>query len=262
MAKSPAKKTAKLPAGIKSVKTVTSKDELTAKNFIRQMYLFQSDTEREKLKRYFKSGEGQYGEGDELMGIRMGQLFQLTKAFIAMPVKELDKLLDSNIHEVRAGALSIMDKQARNKKTSELHRKELYDLYMDRMDRINNWDLVDVSAIYVVGGYLFDKPRNVLYKMARSKNMWERRTAIVSTAYFLKHRDSDDTFKIAELLLKDKEDLIHKAAGGWIRQAGKGNRVKLISFLNEYAAVMPRTMLRYAIEHLDKKQKEYYMSRK
>jgi 3-methyladenine DNA glycosylase AlkD len=262
MAKSPAKKNAKPSGGIKPVKTVTSENELTAKNFIRQMNLFQSDAEREKLKRYFKSGEGQYGAGDEFMGIRMGQLFQLTKAFVSMPVKELDKLLDSNVHEVRAGALSIMDKQARIKKTSESHRKELYDLYMDRMDRINNWDLVDVSAIYVIGGYLFDKPRKVLYKMARSKNMWERRTAIVSTAYFLKHRDSEDTFKIAELLLEDKEDLIHKAAGGWIRQAGKGNRPKLISFLNEYAALMPRTMLRYAIEHLDKKQKEYYMSRR
>jgi 3-methyladenine DNA glycosylase AlkD len=262
MAKSPAKKNAKPSGGIKPVKAVTSENELTAKNFIRQMNLFQSDAEREKLKRYFKSGEGQYGAGDEFMGIRMGQLFQLTKAFVSMPVKELDKLLDSNVHEVRAGALSIMDKQARIKKTTESRRKELYDLYMDRMDRINNWDLVDVSAIYVVGGYLFDKPRKVLYKMARSKNMWERRTAIVSTAYFLKHRDSEDTFKIAELLLEDKEDLIHKAAGGWIRQAGKGNRPKLISFLNEYAALMPRTMLRYAIEHLDKKQKEYYMSRK
>jgi 3-methyladenine DNA glycosylase AlkD len=262
MAKSPAKKSAKSSGGIKPVKTVTSENELTAKNFIRQMNLFQSDAEREKLQRYFKSGEGQYGEGDEFMGIRMGQLFQLTKAFVSMPVKELDKLLDSNVHEVRAGALSIMDKQARIKKTPESRRKELYDLYMDRMDRINNWDLVDVSAIYVVGGYLFDKPRKVLYKMARSKNMWERRTAIVSTAYFLKHRDSEDTFKIAELLLEDKEDLIHKAAGGWIRQAGKGNRPKLISFLNEYAALMPRTMLRYAIEHLDKKQREYYMSRR
>lgn len=256
------KKASKTPAGIKAITAVTAAEQLTAKNFIRQMNVFQSDAEREKLKRYFKSGEGEYGGGDEFMGIRMGQLFQLAKAFIEMPVKELDKLLDSNIHEVRAGALSIMDKQARSKKITGSRRKELYDLYMDRIDRINNWDLVDVSAIYVVGGYLFDKPRNVLYKMARSKNMWERRTAIVSTAYFLKHRDSEDTFKIAELLLKDKEDLIHKAAGGWIRQAGKGNRPKLISFLNEYAAIMPRTMLRYAIEHLDKKQKEYYMSRK
>ena len=261
MAKSSAKKAAK-SSGIKPVKTVTSKEELTARNFIRQMNLFQSNAEREKLQRYFKSGEGEYGEGDEFMGIRMGQLFQLAKAFIDMPVKELDKLLDSKIHEVRAGALSIMDKQARSKKISGQLRKELYDLYMDRIDRINNWDLVDVSAIYVVGAYLFDKPRNVLYKMARSKNMWERRTAIVSTAYFLKHGDSEDTFKIAQILLNDKEDLIHKAAGGWIRQAGKGNRARLISFLNEYAPIMPRTMLRYAIEHLDKKQKEHYMNMK
>ena len=233
-----------------------------AKQFVERLKVLRSAEELKKIQRYFKSGEGEYGEGDEFMGVRMGQVFALAKEFIEMPPGEIEKLLESQIHEVRAGAMSIMDKQARDKKTSESRRKELYDLYMRRHDRINNWDLVDLGAPYVVGGYLFDKPRAILYKLARSKNMWERRTAIVSTFYFIRKGEIDDTFKIAELLLNDKEDLIHKAAGGWVREAGKQDRQKLIRFLDKYAATMPRTFLRYAIEHLDKKMREHYLSLK
>lgn len=256
----PVKKTAK--KAVASKPTVAS--PATAKGFIEALQKIQSDQEREKIQRYFKSGEGQYGEGDEFMGVRMGQLFALAKKNVGMTPDEIEKLMESRIHEVRAGAMSIMDKQARDNKTPEARRKELFDLYMRRHDRINNWDLVDVSAIYVVGRYLYDyeKPRNILYKLARSKNTWERRTAIVSTAYFLKKGEVTDTFKIAGMLLKDKEDLLHKAAGGWIRQAGKQDRERLLEFLDEHAAVMPRTFLRTAIEHLDKKQKAYYMGLK
>ena len=131
-----------------------------------------------------------------------------------------------------------------------------------RHDRINNWDLVDLGATFVIGRYLFDKPRNILYKLACSKDMWERRTAIVSTSYFIRNKQVDDTFNIAELLVDDEHDLIHKAAGGWIREAGKQARQKLFDFLEKHAASLPRTFLRYAIEHLDKKQKEYYMDMK
>jgi 3-methyladenine DNA glycosylase AlkD len=155
-----------------------------------------------------------------------------------------------------------MDWQARSKKTPESRRKELFDLYIKRHDRINDWDLVDRSAPYVVGGYLFDKSRDVLYKLARSKNMWERRTAIVSTYYFIRQGDLDDTFKIAEILAHDEEDLIQKAVGGWIREAGKKDPTKLLSFLDTYAATLPRTALRYAVEHLDKNQREHYMGMK
>ncbi len=192
----------------------------------------------------------------------MGQVFALAKEFIEMPPAEIEKLLENPIHEVRAGALSIMDKQARSRKTPPERRKELFDLYLRRTDRINNWDLVDVSAPYVVGGYLFDKPRDVLYKLARSKNVWERRTAIVSTYFFIRQGDIDDTFKIAEMLLKDKHDLIHKATGGWLREAGKRDPKRLLSFLEKHAATMPRTALRYAIEHLDRKQREHYLGLK
>lgn|SRR5262249_11345563 len=235
---------------------------ISAERFVRELKAHRSPDELEKIQRYFKSGKGEYGEGDQFMGVRMGQVFALAKEFMEMPPGEIEKLLESPIHEVRAGALSIMDKQARNKKTPESRRKELFDLYLRRTDRINNWDLVDVSAPYVVGGYLFDKPRDILYRLARSKNVWERRTAIVSTYYFIRKGDLDDTFKIAEMLVNDDHDLIHKATGGWIREAGKRDPRRLLSFLDKYAASMPRTLLRYAIEHLDQKQRAHYLGMK
>src|SRR5436309_9855057 len=235
---------------------------LTADQFIKKLKALRSAEELKKIQRYFKSGAGQYGEGDQFIGVRMGALFALAKEFAAMASGEIEQLLENPIHEVRVGAVSIMDWQARNKKTSESRRKELFDLYLRRHDRINNWDLVDRSAPYVVGGYLVNKPRVVLYKLARSKNMWERRTAIVSTYYFVRQGDVADTFKIAELLLKDDQDLIHKATGGWLREAGKKDPKKLAAFLDRHAATMPRTALRYAIDHLDKQQPAYYLSMK
>ena len=135
----------------------------------------------------------------------------------------------------------------------------MFDLYISKHNRIDNWDMVDRSAPYVVGGYLFDKPLKILYKLAKSKNVWERRTAIVSTYFFIRQNDVTDTFRIAELLVNDKHDLIQKAVGGWIREAGKRDKHQLIQFLNTHAVTMPRTMLRYAIEKLAAKQREYYL---
>jgi len=236
--------------------------DINAERFVKRLSTYRSPDQLKKIQRYFKSGTGQYGEGDEFIGVRMGQVFALAKEFIEIPPHEIEKLLESQLHEVRAGAVSIMDWQARNKKTPEARRKELFELYMRRHDRINNWDLVDRSAPYVVGGYLFDKPRDILYKLARSKNVWERRTAIVSTYYFVRQGDVADTYKIAEMLLNDKHDLIHKATGGWLREAGKKDPKKLLSFLDKQAATMPRTALRYAIEKLDKKQRDHYLGLK
>jgi 3-methyladenine DNA glycosylase AlkD len=201
-------------------------------------------------------------KGDAIIGVRMGQVFALAKEFMDMPLPEVEKLLESNIHEVRVGAVSIMDFQARSKKTSDQRRKELFDLYIRRHDRINTWDLVDRSAIYVVGSYLFDKPRKVLYKLARSKFMPERRTAIVATLYFIGREDVDDAFKLAEIMLHDKEDLIHKANGWALRFAGDKDPKKLVKFLDKYAATMPRVTLRYALEHFDKKQRDHYLGAK
>lgn len=234
----------------------------TAKQFLERLNALQSDIELKKIQRYFKSGEGEYGHGDKFIGVKMGQLFALAIEFNGMPIKEIEKLLESSIHEARAGAVSIMDKESRTKKITPDRLKEFYDLYMKRHDRINNWDLVDLGCLYMTGSYLFDKPRNVLYKLARSKNIWERRTAILSTCYFIRQADLDDAFKIAEILVNDKEDLVHKATGWMLRFAGAKNKKKLISFLDKYAATMPRTLLRYSIEHFTKKEKEYYMGMK
>ncbi len=235
---------------------------MTAVEFIKKLKTYRSPEELKKIQRYFKTGAGEYGEGDEFMGVRMGQVFTLAKEFIEMPPGEIEKLLESPTHEARAGALSVMDKQARSKKTPESRRKELFDLYIRRHDRINNWDLVDLGALYMVGSYLFDKPRDILYKLARSKNIWERRTAIVGTAYFIRKGDVTDTFKIAGMLVNDKEDLVHKATGWMLRFAGEKDRQRLLGFLDRHAATMPRTLLRYSIERLDKKQRDHYMGLK
>jgi 3-methyladenine DNA glycosylase AlkD len=192
----------------------------------------------------------------------MGQLFSLAKEFAGMPVTEIEKLLESPIHEIRAGGVSIMDKESRNKKTEDERRKDFYDLYMKRHDRINNWDLVDLGCLHMTGSYLFDKPRTILYKLAKSKNIWERRTAILSTCYFIRQGDFADTFKIAEILVNDKEDLIHKATGWMLRFAGSKDKKKLLIFLDKYAATMPRTLLRYAVENFDKREREFYMGMK
>src|SRR5689334_1025867 len=158
----------------KATKTAKKTQQLNATEFIEAMKLLQSPVELKKYKRYFEFEEG--NKKDTFIGVRMGEVFALAKEFMSMDLKNVEKLLTSSIHEVRAGAVSIMDFQARDKKTSPIRKKELFDLYIRRHDRINNWDLVDRSAPYVVGGYLFDKPRKVLYKLARSKDPWERRT--------------------------------------------------------------------------------------
>ncbi len=236
--------------------------ELTAKIFIEKLNTFQSDEELKKIQRYFKSGEGQYGKGDRFMGVKMGNLFTLAKQFDAMPITELEKLLESPVHEVRAGAVSIMDKASRNKKITPERLKDFFNLYIKRHDRINNWDLVDLGCLHMTGSYLFDKPRNILYKLAKSKNMWERRTAIVSTCYFIRQGQTDDTFKIAEVLINDKEDLVHKGTGWMLRFAGAKDKKRLLVLLDKYAATMPRTLLRYAIEHFTVKEKAFYMGLK
>ena len=255
------KESAVKPVKIKTGISVLKKD-LTAKNFIAQLKAHQSDAELKKIQRYFKSGEGDYGHGDKFMGVKMGTLFALAKEFGEMPIEEIEKLLESPIHEVRAGAVSIMDKASRNKKISKERLKDFFDLYMRRHDRINNWDLCDLGCLYMTGSYLYDKPHDILYKLARSKNIWERRTAILSTCYFIRQGDTTDTFKIAEILVNDKEDLIHKATGWMLRFAGSKDQKKLIAFLNKYAATMPRTLLRYSIEHFSNKEREHYLKMK
>lgn len=237
--------------------------EINAEQFIRKLKALQSDEELKKHQRYFKSVGDDQSSDDYFIGVRMGSIFELAKKHSDMPVAEIEKLMESPVHEVRVGALSIMGQCAKSKRCSEDRLKELYELYIRRHDRINNWDLVDLAVYYVVGKYLADKPRDILYKLARSKNMWERRSAIVATAHFiLKQKQVDDTFKIAEVLVNDKEDLVNKGSGWMLRAAGDVDRKRLLSFLDKHAATMPRVLLRYAIEKLDKPQREHYLNLK
>lgn len=194
--------------------------------------------------------------------VPMRQVFALAKTFRGMPIDDIEKLLAWKEHKIRVGAVSIMDWDARDRKITPVRRKALFDLYIRRHDCINNWDLVDRSAPSVVGGYLADKPRWILDKLARSPNTWERWTAIVSTYHFIRLNQVDDTFRIAELMVNDAEDLVQKAVGGWVREAGKRDPARLLAFLESHAAAMPRTMLRYTIEKLPKAKREYFMGLK
>ncbi len=235
-------------------------NKLTAASFSEKISSLRSDEELKKHQRYFKFVADDQNSDDYFIGVRMGSIFDLAKQHIEMPVDEIEKLMESPVHEVRVGALSIMGQCAKDKKCSDERLKEFADLYLRRHDRINNWDLVDLAAYYVVGKYLADKPRDVLYKLARSKNMWERRTAIVATAHFiLKQKQVDDTFKIAEILVNDREDLVNKGTGWMLRAAGDVDRNRLLAFLDKHAATMPRILLRYSIEKLEKDQREHYL---
>ncbi|MGO1052625.1 DNA alkylation repair protein [Crossiella sp. CA198] len=231
---------------------------LTAAAFTARLTALADPVEKEKLQRYFKTGPGEYGEGDVFLGVRMGALFEAAKDFLELPIAELDRLLDSPLHEIRAGALSIMDKHARRTRTPDERRKELYELYLRRLDRINNWDLVDLAAPHVVGGYLYARDRAPLYKLARSANLWARRTAIYATAFFLRKGEVEDTLAIAEILLADKEDLIHKAVGGWLREVANRAPDRHREFLDRHAPTMPRVTLRYAIERLPEDRRRHY----
>jgi len=225
----------------------------TAEHVVQILETYQSPEELQKYERFFPvSKRG----NDQFMGVRMGQVFKIAKEYIDMPLNEIERLLESPVHEVRVAAVSIMDFLARNRKTSAEQRKQLFDLYIRRHDRINCWDLVDRSAPHVVGGFLVDKSRDPLYQLAYSSIVWERRTAIVSTLFFIGKGDVSDTFRISEMLLPDTEEFVQKAVGWALRSAGGR---ELPRFLEQHAANMPRITLRYAIEKLDKPMREYYL---
>jgi len=212
------------------------------------------------LARFFKTGPGQYAEGDIFIGVTVPANRKICKKYHEMDVVEIEKTLDSPVHEMRLAAVMIMAEQA--KKGNEALKKALYDLYLRRSDRINNWDIVDASCRDVVGEYLINKPRDLLYKLAKSGNLWERRIAMVSTWAFIRAGQDADVYKIAEMLLGDKHDLIHKAVGWMLREAGKRvSRPHLLVFLDTHAKTMPRTALRYAIEHLDPAVRQVYMQK-
>jgi 3-methyladenine DNA glycosylase AlkD len=226
--------------------------DLTAAAFVARLDAHRSDEERHKYRRYFPSS-------DDFIGVRMGTVFALAKEHVDMPVDEIEKLLESPAHEARAGAVSIMAKQAALKRTTDERRGQLYELYLRRHDRIDDWDLVDLGAWKVVGRYLQDRPRDILYDLAASPNRWERRTAVLSTLHFTMRGDVDDAFALAERLLDDDDDLVNKATGWALREGGRQDRARLLAFLDTHAATMPRTTLRAAVEHLDPAQRKHYL---
>ncbi|WP_276482817.1 DNA alkylation repair protein [Paraflavitalea pollutisoli] len=250
------------PKSVKAASVKTAgKADLTARVFIDTLMTYQSDAELKKYERYFSFNDEKPLVGDQFVGVRMGHVFEVAKLFVDMPVKEIEKLMEHAVHEMRAGAMSIMGKAASAKKVTEERLKELYDLYLRRHDRVNSWDLVDLAAHQVVGRYLYDKPRKVLYQLAQSKNPYERRTAILSTAHFIRQGEVDETFRIAALLMKDTDETVNKATGWMLRYAGK-DRKQLKTFLDKHAATMPRSALRNALEHFDSKEKAHYMGLK
>jgi len=231
----------------------------TATAFLTRLKSNASETERVKYDRYFPPAARR--DGDRFIGVRMGTVFELAKAFVEMPPAQIETLLESDIHEARAGAVSIMAKQYGVKNQTAERRTELYDLYLRRHDRINDWDLVDLGAWHVVGVHLRDRPRDVLYELARSTDPWERRTAILATFAFVRNGELDDTFALAEMLLYDPHELVQKAAGWALRVTG-GNRGRLTAFLDRHAARMPRPMLRNAIEKLPPEERRHYLALK
>lgn len=209
------------------------------------------------LQRFFKRGEGEYGEGERFLGITVPLQRQIAKSYASLSFSELEVLLRSKLHEERLTALLILILQYQL--ATSLQQKRIYDFYFANVAGINNWDLVDLSAPKIVGPFLLDKNKKHLYELVRSKSLWERRIAIVATIAFIRENSFTDTLSLTQKLLKDKEDLLHKAAGWMLREVGKRDFEVLSVFLREYYHVMPRTMLRYAIEKFPEKLRLAYL---
>ncbi|MFA6404682.1 MAG: DNA alkylation repair protein [Candidatus Paceibacterota bacterium] len=211
------------------------------------------------LSRFFKTGKGEYGEGDKFLGIVVPVQRSIARKYVELDLKQIGELLRDKYHEVRlTGFLILVYKVESLAKVS----KSIVDLYLSNLDYVNNWDLVDLTAPRILGKYLFDegKSRKILYKLAKSKDIWRRRIAIISTLYFISKNDFQDTVALSEILMKDQHDLIHKAVGWMLREVGKRDEKTLISFLRKYAQKMPRIMFRYSIERLKKDKLEMIVS--
>lgn len=211
------------------------------------------------LQRYFKTGKGEYGEGDLFLGIVVPKLRKLAKQYTHLSLNNLQLLLNSKFHEERMVALLILVNKF--KKPAEEEKQQIFDFYQKNTKHINNWDLIDLTAPKIIGEYLKDKDRSILYSLAKSENVWERRIAVLSAFAFIRDNDFEDAIKISELLLKDKHDLIHKAVGWMLREAGKRNVSVLENFLDKHGKEMPRTMLRYAIEKFPDEKRKFYLNK-
>ena len=211
------------------------------------------------LARFFKTGKGEYGEGDVFLGIMVPDSRKIAIKYKNLSFSEIKTLLNSKIHEGRLIALLILVNNYNNGGNKE--KGKIFDFYLKNTKKINNWDLVDLSAHKIVGAHLIGKDKSILYKLVKSDNLWERRIAVIATFNFINNNKFDDSLKISRLLLNDKHDLIHKAVGWMLREVGKKNQVIEERFLKRYYHQMPRTMLRYAIERFDEKKRKGYLKR-
>lgn len=211
------------------------------------------------LQSFFKTGPGQYAEGDIFLGVSVPRIRQIAKIYQEIPLNEAEKLLKSSIHEERLLALLLF---LLKYKSNPSNQNRIYRVYLNNTKYINNWDLVDLTASHIVGAYLVDKDRKVLIKLAKSKNLWERRISIISTFHFIRINQFKDTLKIAKVLLLDTEDLIHKAVGWMLREVGKRDLAAEEAFLKNHYLNMPRTMLRYAIERFPELKRQAYLKGK
>jgi len=207
--------------------------------------------------KFFKTGPGEYGEGDVFIGIRVPVLRKLVMEFKDLPASEVEILLRSPIHEERLLAILLFVRIFKN--GDDDVKKDIYDLYLKSTEFINNWDLVDASAEHIVGAYLLDKDKAPLYRLAQSKALWERRISIMATFHFLKHHEFSETIKICNMLLSDRHDLIHKATGWMLREIGKRDLKIEEKYLKALYKKMPRTMLRYAIEKFPENKRQRYL---
>ncbi len=209
---------------------------------------------------FFKTGKGQYGEGDKFLGITVPQTRTVAKKYWQLPLAEVLQLLQSIFHEERLAALLIMIVQY--ERGDEKQKKKIFDAYLKNTQWINNWDLVDLTADRIVGAYLADKPKDILFSLAESKLLWERRIAMLATFHEIKNGRSQTTLEIAKKLLNDKEDLMHKAVGWMLREVGKRcSQEEEEKFLQKYIKVMPRTTLRYAIERFEEGKRQGYLKK-
>lgn len=231
---------------------------MTAQDARRKLKSLASPATAKVSATFFKTGAGQYGEGDIFIGIKIPVLRQVAREFKGLSLTEIDSLLQSPIHEERMLALLILVNSV--ERGDDAYHKQAFDFYSSRTQYVNNWDLVDTSAPAIVGGYLIGRTRKPLLKWAQSKVLWERRIAIVATQYFIRRDDFTDTLTISKLLLGDSEDLLHKATGWMLREVGKRHQPTLVEFLNQHSSTMPRTMLRYAIERFPAIERQAYLS--
>ncbi len=211
----------------------------------------------EVLQRFFKTGEGDYGEGDIFLGIKVPVQRKVAKKYSGLSLPKIKELLNSEVHDHRSVALFILTDKY--KKSDEENKGNIFNFYLNNTKNINNWDLVDLSAPHIVGGFLLDKKKNILYELVQSENLWDKRIAIVSTFAFIKKHEFEDALVISELLLNDKHDLIHKAVGWMLREVGKRDLEVEENFLKQHYKNMPRTMLRYAIEKFDEAKRKRYL---